>query len=224
MGPPLGRSALAQTSPSPRLALVLSWSKHSCGGGQSRNSIRRAVGAEPQLHKSRQNFVAPHPILISFGCHQWRLGRRSQPVRIGAASRNVWSRAITPLLIRWRVLALRLFRAQRPPNWATSSRCRHPIYAIRRPPYSRNAGSPPARSIRHWCGERLLRAVKPIFRSNGMTALARTPVLPETASVGALSAHLRLSLFVRRPTALDPKHAFPLGPSKGSDAHIAAIR
>jgi hypothetical protein len=49
--------------------------------------------------------------------------------------------------------------------------------------------------------ERLLRAVKPTPRSNGMTAIAWTPVLPEATPGGSLSAHLRHS----RSTAIDPK-------------------
>src|ERR1700677_5149259 len=41
-----------------------------------------------------------------------------------------------------------------------------------------------------------------------MSALARTPVLPEATHVGALSAHLRLSLYAQQRSALDQKLSF----------------
>ena len=49
--------------------------------------------------------------------------------------------------------------------------------------------------------DRTLSRLRPLRR---ITAMARTPVLPEATPEGALSALLRRSLFARQWSALDP--------------------
>jgi hypothetical protein len=48
-----------------------------------------------------------------------------------------------------------------------------------------------------------------------MTAMARTPVLPEATPEGALSAQLRQSLYAQRWSALDPLLPFGADPLNG---------
>jgi hypothetical protein len=52
-------------------------------------------------------------------------------------------------------------------------------------------------------------------KNKGMAALARTPILPNAPSVGALTALSRRWLLAQHPTALDPEATFKIDPMNG---------